>query len=86
MAQKSTTNLLSIDCSYCWRTLTLRLLKLVDEELDRVIRLVDDQRSHHVFKDLVEALLLDVLLAPALEVNLLLFQHHLAVQSPFLKV
>ena len=59
--------------------LTLRLLKLVDEELDRVLWLIDDQAAHHVLKDLVEALLLDVLLATALEVNLLLFQHHLAL-------
>ena len=59
--------------------LTLRLLKLVDEELDRVLWLIDDQAAHHVLKDLVEALLLDVLLATALKVDLLLFQHHLAL-------
>ena len=59
--------------------LTLWLLNLVDEELDRVFRLVDDQTAHHVLEHLVEALLLDVLLAAALEVNLLLFQHHLAL-------
>ena len=57
--------------------LTLRLLKFVDEVLDGVLGLIDDQAAHHVLKDLVEALLLDVLLAAALEVNLLLFQHHL---------
>ena len=59
--------------------LTLRLLKLVDEELDRVVWLIDDQAAHHVLEDLVEALLLDVLLATSLKVNLLLFQHHLAL-------
>lgn len=59
--------------------LTLRLLKLVDEELDRVFWLVDDQTAHHILEHLVEALLFDVLFATALEVNLLLFQHHLAL-------
>ena len=58
------------------RSLTLGFLELVDEERDGVFGSVDDESAHHVFKDLVESLLLDVLLAAALEVNLLLFQHH----------
>ena len=67
-------------------SLTLRLLELVHEELDRVVGSVDDQRAHHVLKDLVEALLLDVLLASALEVNLLLFQHHGGLVEGVVKV
>ena len=59
--------------------LTFWLLKLVNEELDWVFRLVDDETAHHVLKHLVEALLLDVLLASTLKVDLLLFQHHLAL-------
>ena len=56
--------------------LTLRLLKLVDQELDRVLRLVNNQAAHHVFKDFIQALLLYVVLAAALKVNFLLFKHH----------
>ena len=67
-------------------SLTLRLLELVHEELDGVVGSVDDQRAHHVLEDLVEALLLDVLLAPALEVNLLLFQHHGGLVEGVVKV
>ena len=67
-------------------SLTLRLLELVHEELDGVFGSVDDQRAHHVLKDLVEALLFDVLLATALEVNLLLFQHHGGLVEGVVKV
>ena len=57
--------------------LTLWLLELVNEELYRVLWLVDDQATHHILKDLVKALLLNVLFTDSLEVNLLLFKHHL---------
>ena len=62
--------------------LTFWLFKLVNEILDRVFGLVDDQALHHVFKDLIETLLFDVLFTASLEVNLLLFQHHLALIVP----
>ena len=70
--ERDQTNVLSTD-----QVLTLRLFQLLNEELDRVFRLVDNQGAHHVLKDFVEALLLDVFFTAALEVNLLLFQHHL---------
>ena len=67
-------------------SLTLWLLELIHEELDGVLGSVDDQGAHHVLKDFVEALLLDVLLASALEVNLLLFQHHGGLVEGVVKV
>ena len=59
------------------RVLTIGLFKLLAEEFNRVLRAVDDERAHHVFEDLIETLLFDVFFAAALEVNFLLFQHHL---------
>jgi len=56
--------------------LTLRLFEPLNQVLEWIFGLVDDQGAHHVFKYFVETLLLDVLFAAALEVNLLLFQHH----------
>ena len=55
--------------------LTLGFLKPVDEEFYWVLRLVDYQTAHHVFKDFVESLLFDVFFATSLKVNFLLFQH-----------
>lgn len=57
-------------------TLTLWLFEFVDKEFDGVVRLVDDEGAEHILEDLVETRLLHVLLASALEVNFLLFQHH----------
>ena len=51
-------------------------LKLVNEELDRVFRLINYERPHHVLKCLIELLLFDVLFTAALVIQLLLFQHH----------
>ena len=55
---------------------TFWALQLVDQELDWVLRLVNNESLHHVLKRLVEFLLLDVLFTATLVVQLLLFQHH----------
>ena len=53
--------------------LTFGFLKFVNQELDRVFWLVHDQAPHHILEDLIEALLFDVFLAAALEIDFLLF-------------
>ena len=55
---------------------TFWALQLVYQELDWVLRLVNNESLHHVLKRLVEFLLLDVLFTATLVVQLLLFQHH----------
>ena len=57
--------------------LTCWLTELVNEVLDGVFGAGNNQTTHHVLKDLVETLFLDVLLASTLEVDFLLFQHHI---------
>ena len=56
--------------------LTLWLLKSVDEELDWVLWLVYDQLIHHVLKQLIELFFLNVLFTSKLELQLLVFKHH----------
>ena len=56
--------------------LTFRGLKLVNQVLDWVLRLVHDEGLHHVLERFIELLLLDVFFTTTLVVQLLLFQHH----------
>ena len=57
--------------------LTFGLFELLDQEVNGVVGFVHDQLLHHAFEELVYFVLLDGVFQLLLELQFLLFKHHL---------